>query len=89
MAIAASAPVLPKQKKKQCCKIARFADAPCIIIVSCYVINYVIYLTRCIFNLLSEKRKVYEIVKLIHLSKFFLAISSKNRHFTIYDTFQT
>jgi len=46
-------------------------------------------LTRCIFNLLSEKRKVYEIVKLIHLSKFFLAISSKNRHFTIYDTFQT
>jgi hypothetical protein len=30
MAIAASAPVLPN-KKKQCCKIARFTDAPCII----------------------------------------------------------
>jgi len=29
MAIAASAPVLPKQKK-QCCKIAWFTDAPCI-----------------------------------------------------------
>ena len=29
MAIAASAPVLPNQKK-QCCKIARFTDAPCI-----------------------------------------------------------
>ena len=28
MAIAASAPVLPNQKK-QCCKIARFTDAPC------------------------------------------------------------
>jgi len=27
MAIAASAPVLPNQKK-QCCKIARFTDAP-------------------------------------------------------------
>jgi len=29
MAIAASAPVLPNQEK-QCCKIARFTDAPCI-----------------------------------------------------------
>jgi hypothetical protein len=29
MAIAASVPVLPNQKK-QCCKIARFTDAPCI-----------------------------------------------------------
>jgi hypothetical protein len=29
MAIAASAPVLPNQKK-QCCKIAWFTDAPCI-----------------------------------------------------------
>jgi hypothetical protein len=29
MAIAASAPVLPIQKK-QCCKIARFTDASCI-----------------------------------------------------------
>jgi hypothetical protein len=29
MAIAASAPVLPNQKKKQCCKIARFTGAPC------------------------------------------------------------
>ena len=28
MAIAASAPVLPNQKK-QCCKIARFTDASC------------------------------------------------------------
>jgi hypothetical protein len=28
MAIAASAPVLPNQKK-QCCKIARFTEAPC------------------------------------------------------------
>jgi len=28
MAIAASSPVLPNQKK-QCCKIARFTDAPC------------------------------------------------------------
>jgi hypothetical protein len=31
MAIAASAPVLSNQKK-QCCKIAWFTDAPCIII---------------------------------------------------------
>jgi len=30
MAMAASAPVLPNQKKR-CCKIARFTDAPCII----------------------------------------------------------
>ena len=30
MAIAASAPVLPNQKK-QCCKIALFTDAPCIL----------------------------------------------------------
>jgi hypothetical protein len=30
MAIAASAPVLPNQKK-QCCKIARFTDGPCIL----------------------------------------------------------
>jgi len=29
MAIAASDPVLPNQKK-QCCKTARFTDAPCI-----------------------------------------------------------
>ena len=29
MAIAASSPVLPNQKK-QCCKIARFTDTPCI-----------------------------------------------------------
>jgi hypothetical protein len=29
MAIAASAPVLPNQKK-QCCKIARFTDATCV-----------------------------------------------------------
>jgi hypothetical protein len=31
MAIAASAPVSPNQKK-QCCKIARFTDTPCIYI---------------------------------------------------------
>jgi len=30
MAIVASAPVFPNQKK-QCCKSARFTDAPCII----------------------------------------------------------
>ena len=34
MAVAASAPVLPN-KKKQCCKIARFTDASCILIVLC------------------------------------------------------
>ena len=36
MAMAASAPVLPNQKK-QCCKIARFTDAPFII---GYFINF-------------------------------------------------
>jgi hypothetical protein len=32
VAIAASAPVLPNQKK-QCCKIAQFTDAPYIIVI--------------------------------------------------------
>ena len=36
MAIAASAPVLPNQRKK-CCKIARFTDAPCTIKNQCIV----------------------------------------------------
>ena len=43
MAIVASAPVLPNQKK-ECCKIARFTDAPCIMIWGNFRLRKIIWI---------------------------------------------